>query len=147
MRQETVNIYTISDHPEPEKCLEWIRDNWHDIGQHYVEEMACSLIALKNEINGNLDYALSIVPDRGEYVRLTSYDENALKSLYAKKDDCPLTGVCYDIYVIEGLYNGDLENVVLSILHAEGEHIYSDEGLREMCEANEYEFLANGEFH
>lgn len=145
MRTKTINIYTIAEHPQPEKCFQWIRDNWHDLGQHCVDEMIDSLKALAKEINGTLDYSLSIVPDRGEYVTIKDFDQDKLERLYAKREDNPLTGVCYDQDAIEALYNGDL-GTILKTLHAEGEHLYSDEGLRETCEANEYEFDENGKF-
>lgn len=144
MRQETINIYTIEDHPEPEICYEWIRNNWHDLGQHYVNDMITILEALANEIGGVLDYSISIVPDRGEFVHITDFDVEKLRELEAKKDNCPLTGKCYDIEAIDGLANGALGIQVLTTLHQEGEYIYSDEGLKEFCLANEYEFYESG---
>lgn len=146
MRTETINIYTIEEHPNPDACFEWIRDNWHDLGEWAVDEMVASLKALAKYTGGTLGYCISIEPDYSEYVKLVDYDPERLAELYAQKDDCPLTGVCYDINVIEGLQNNELESVVLKILHNEGEYIYSDEGLRELCEANEYEFTENGDF-
>jgi hypothetical protein len=145
MRQETINIYTIDDHPETELCFKWIRNNWHDLGQHIIDEIIDSLKTLSNSVNGKLDYAICIVPDRGEFVKLTDYDRDLLNELYLKRDQYPLTGVCYDHDVIEGLYNNDLDNKILNLVHKEGEYIYSDEGLRELCQANEYEFYENGE--
>jgi len=144
MRQETINIYTIEDHPEPDLCYDWIRNNWHDLGQHCVEDVIESLKVLAEKIDGKLDYSISINPDRGEFIRITDYDEHALKDIYLKRDDCPLTGVCYDFDVIYGLYHSELETKVLRMIHKEGEHIYSDEGLKETCIANEYEFNSNG---
>jgi len=35
----------------------------------------------------------------------------------------------------------------LRFLHDEGEYIYSDEGLTELCDANEYHFTESGAFH
>jgi hypothetical protein len=146
MRQKTINIYTITDHPNPAACFDWIRNNWHDLGQHCVDEMIDSLKALSAAVNGKLDYSLSIVPDRGECVTIKDFDQEKLERLYNKRTECPLTGMCYDFDVIEGLYKGELESAVLKTLHAEGEYIYSDEGLRETCEANGYEFIENGKF-
>ena len=57
-----------------------------------------------------------------------------------------MTGRCYDQDVIEGINKDELEEAVLKTLHAEGEYIYSDEGLRETCEANGYEFTEDGKF-
>lgn len=141
MRTETINIYKIDEHPDKDKCFEWIRDNWHDLNSHSVDEVVESLKALKEKIGGTLDWSISQVPDRGEYIRFKDYDHDALCRLSA--DDLPLTGVCWDHEVITGLREDDPEKV-LRTLHADTEHQYSDEGLLEMCEANEYEFYESG---
>ena len=31
MRTIKIKVYTIKDHPNKEKCFEWIRDNWFDL--------------------------------------------------------------------------------------------------------------------
>lgn len=146
MRTETIKIYTIEDHPNPESCFEWIRNNWHDLAQHYVDDMIESLKALRDTIGGDLDYSLSVVPDRGEFCIFKNYDAAKLEELYKSKDSCPLTGMCYDIDIIEAIKDNSLESAVLSILHKEGEYAFSDEGLRDTCEANGYEFLEDGTF-
>ena len=144
MRQVTRNIYTINEHPNKEECLEWIRENWHDLGEHFVEDMAGSLEALAEHVQGTLDYRLSIAPDRGEFVRIKDYDKVSLAELYEKRYECPLTGMSYDYNVIAGLYNGTLSDDVTSVLHAEGRYIYSDAGLQDLCETMEYEFYEDG---
>lgn len=146
MRKIEKTIYYINEHPNKKLCFEWVRDNWHDLGQPTIDDFVQSLEALARYVNGCLNYALSIVPCRGEYVTIKDYDENLLRELYAKKDDCPLTGCYSDIEVIEGLYDGELSYRVTRCLHNEGEYIYSDKGLEEMCEANDYEFYEDGEF-
>ncbi len=144
MRQETINIYTIDDHPNKQDCYDYIRDNWHDLGDYVIGEMAASLKALENIVGGKLEYSIGLFPHRREYVLLTDYDRQALEEIYSKREECPLTGVCYDMDVIEGLYMGNLERKVLNCLHDEGEYIYSNDGLYEMIIANEYEFYENG---
>tara|TARA_R110000803_G_scaffold112660_5_gene181038 strand:- start:3224 stop:3670 length:447 start_codon:yes stop_codon:yes gene_type:complete len=142
MRVIETKVYTIDEHPNKEKCFDWIRNNWHDLNQHSVDEVIDSLTALQKEIGGDLDYSISSVSDRGEFITLKDYDKEALFSLSA--DDCSLTGVCWDVDLIEGLKSGNTENVLHS-LHSDTEHCYSDKGLFEMCEANEYEFSDSGE--
>ena len=142
MRVIETKVYTIDEHPNKEKCFDWIRNNWHDLNQHSVDEVIDSLTALQKEIGGDLDYSISSVSDRGEFITLKDYDKEALFSLSA--DDCSLTGVCWDVDLIEGLKSGNTENVLHS-LHNDTEHCYSDKGLFEMCEANEYEFSDLGE--
>lgn len=144
MRTIETKVYTIEEHPNTEKCFEWIRDNWHDLNNHSVDEFIESLKSLQKEIGGTLDFAVSAVPDRGEFISLKDYDKKALKELDAV--ECPLTGVFWDAEIIEALHDGYIEEA-LNILHKDTEYIYSDEGLREFCKANEYEFLENGKIN
>ena len=142
MRTITKTVYTIEEHPNKAKVFDWIRDNWHDLNNCSVDEFIDSLKALQKKIGGKLDYAISAVPDRGEFISLKGYDKKALKEL--DKTECPLTGVCWDYDIIEALQHGNIETALRS-LHKDTEYIYSDEGLHELCEANEYEFYENGE--
>ena len=147
MRQETIKIYTIEDHPNKEACLDWIRNNWHDLGEHVVQEMVDSLKALASAIDGKLNYSLSIAPDHGEFVKITEYNVSALTDLYHKRNDLPLTGMSYDYDVIRGLFDDDLQMHVVDTLHTEGEYIFSEQGLTDTCIANEYEFKEDGSIH
>ena len=144
MKTKTINIYSFAELSDTakEKAREDVRNNWHDIGEHYIDNMLSSLKALKEAIGGTLDYSLSIEPDRGEHCRLTGYDAGKLSELVKTVEKCPLTGTCYDMDVIEGLAAGELESRVLDTLHAAGDYAYSDEGLDAMFEA--YEFLEDG---
>jgi len=141
MRIIETKVYTIEEHPNKVKCYEWIRNNWHDLNSHSVSEVIKSLKALENEIGGNLDWSISAVPDRGEFISLMDYDKEALNNLDV--ENCPLTGTCWDMDIIEGLKEGNISKVLKS-LHLDTEYIYSDEGLFELCEANEYEFNEEG---
>ncbi len=141
MRTIETKIYTIEDHPNVDLCYDWIRENWHDLNQHSVEEVIESLKALHAIIGGELDYSISQVADRGEEITFTNYDRDALCRLSV--DDLPLTGVCWDHDVITGLREDNAERVLQS-LHDDTEYIYSDEGLKELCEANGYEFTETG---
>ena len=141
MRTIETKVYTIEEHPNRELCYEWIREHWYDLNEYSVMEVADSLKALQEEIGGDLDYAISSVPDRGEFIRFTDYDREALCRLSA--DDCSLTGVYWDYDVIKGLRIGD-PTQVLSTLHQDTKYCYSDEGLYDLCEANQYEFTEEG---
>jgi hypothetical protein len=144
MRVLKIKLYKIEEHPNKEKCFEWIRDNWHDLNSHSVQEMVESLSALRDKIGGQLDFRISAVPDRGEYIRFTDYDRRILNRLDA--DECPLTGVCWDADVILALRAGN-PSQALKALHADTEYKYSDEGLLEFCSANEYEFDEHGKVY
>jgi hypothetical protein len=152
--------YTIESHPDPDKVYDWIRDNWHDLGQFDVDEFVDSFKALANHFQACCDYSVSLVPSRGEFLKLIgTFTQEQIDELNA--DDLPLTGVCWDYGLIKALQNADLEdfrtydglNIIIDIsealfdLHNQGEYLYSDDGLRKLCEANEYQFLANGEFY
>lgn len=144
MRTVEIKIYTISDHPNKEKCFDWIRENWHDLNIHSVCEVVQSINALNKIIGGTCEYSVGQFPDRDEHIMFTNYDQDILSNLNA--DDCPLTGVCWDIDLIKGLQEGNTSKVLES-LHEDSEYTYSNEGLQELCEANEYEFTEDGEVY
>ena len=141
MRIIETKVYTIDEHPNPSAVYEWIRNNWHDLNQHSVNEMVDSIKKLSEKIGGTFDYSISSVPDRGEYIRFKDFDKEALAELNA--GECPLTGVCWDAYLIEALQEGN-PSKALKAIHSDTEYIYSDEGLKELCESNEYEFTEEG---
>jgi len=85
---------------------------------------------------------------------LGKYNKDTFKGL----GDCVLAGVCFDEDAIDGLriayFNGirDIKTLLerafdswYKSANADAEYQISDEGLTELCEANEYEFLSNGD--
>jgi len=141
MRTIEFKVYKIDEHPNKEKCFEWIRNNWHDLNQHTCNDIIDSIKALSNKIGGTVNYSISQTPDRGEFITFKDYDHQEL--CYISGDDYPLTGVCWDDVVIRALRCGDTRKI-LEALHNDTEYIYSDEGLYELCVANDYEFYENG---
>ena len=141
MRTIETKVYTIEEHPNQELCLDWIRNNWHDLNQHSVDELVQSIKALSKEIGGTYDYSICQAPDRGEHITFKDYNQEDLCRLSA--DDCPLTGGCWDVDLIVGLREGN-PSKVLDAIHTDIEYQYSTEALIEMCEANEYEFNEDG---
>jgi len=142
--QLTLKAYTIDSHPNKEAVFEWVRNNWHDLADIDLEDIVASLKALAAYTKGHLDYSVSCVPDRGEFVRLTDFDAELLKALDA--DNCPLTGTWSDYCVIKSAQNDELESVVLSVCHDSGDFRYSDEGISDFLEINKYLFLYDGRF-
>jgi hypothetical protein len=140
MRVIETKVYKINEHPNKELCFEWIRDNWHDLNQYSVNELIDSIKELSRVIGGTFDYSIGQSPNRGEHITFRDYDKELLSELVA--DNLPLTGVCWDGELIEGLVEGD--NRVLDMLHNDTEYQYSDEGLQELCESNDYEFNEDG---
>lgn len=141
MRVIKTKVYTIEEHPNKEKCFDWIRTNWHDLNQHSVDEIIDSIKSLSDLIGGTHDYSICQSPSQGEYVVFNDYDRDKLLNL--KPDECPLTGVFWDVELINGLIEGNTQNT-LDSLHLDTEHLYSDDGLFDLCQANEYEFYENG---
>jgi len=146
MRKDIIEtVYTIDDHPNSEAVYDWVRDNWHDLGEPILSEMVGSLQALADHVEGLLYYNVSLIPAQGEYVRITGGNKTLLKGIENK--ECPLTGLCWDRVFIDGYCEGYLESTVLSSLHSEAEYIYSNKGIHERIECNGYYFKLNGEFY
>lgn len=141
MRNITYAVYTINEHPDKEKCYEWMRYNLHYLADHEQDGFIDSLKALNRCIGGDLDYSVSLVPDRGEFIRFTDYDKERLAELDASA--CPLTGCFWDIEVIEHLRADDMRGL-MDKLHEAHDYHYSDEQLHETAEADEWEFKENG---
>lgn len=141
MRNITYTVYTIDEHPDKEKCYEWMRRNLLYLAEHERDEFIYSLRALSDHIGGGLDFGVSLVPDRGEYIHFTDYDEELLAKLDAEA--CPLTGCFWDAEVIEHLRADDMWGLMCK-LHDAHDHHYTDDALHETAEANGWEFKENG---
>lgn len=165
MRVIETKVYKIGEHPAPKKAFNWIRENWHDLGDHAVEDAIDSLKGFADCIGAKLDYGIGIAPDRGEHVSFTFPDGETptLGDIMMNLDlsgNCPFTGVFYDEVILDVFRDvaenaatdinnvlSDIESRVLKCLHDEGDYLYSNEGLTSFCEANAYEFAADGEFY
>jgi len=141
MRILETKLYTIDEHPNKELCFDYIRYNWHDLNQYSVDEVEESIIALSKVIGGSYDYLIGQFEDRAQFISFYDYDKEQLMKLKAM--ECPLTGVTWDIDLIEGMQKGD-NNKVLRALHNSSDHTYSNKGLMELCDANNYEFNEEG---
>ena len=156
-------LYTIDDHPAPDAVFDWIRNNWHELNSHSVDEVVDSCRYLAQHFDGQVSYAISAVPDRGQHITfaIINGDHKTMSSLKFNKrlpdlsGNCPLTGVCWDENLLDAFRDAQPDDTlnevlhqagqnVLSALHKDTEHLYSDDGLREMCEANEYYFNEDG---
>ena len=151
MRTITTNIYTINEHPNPDLCFDWMRDNCPELNDHGVYEMRESIAALSECIGGIHDYRFGAEPSRDQFVSFQDYDVDTLMALDA--DDCSLTGNTYDYSVIKPMQDKNvnqhlvrcrLDNDVFTDLHDETEYLYSDEGLTEWADMAELEFTEEG---
>jgi hypothetical protein len=144
MRIICKNVYLINEHPNKEKCFEWIRENWHDLNHHSLQEFAESLKALWEKVGGELKWSIGTVPDRGQFISLADYNIDKMRELFDQIDELPLTGVCWDHAIIENAYYNQIGHS-LAALHSDTEHVYSNDGLFDLCISNDYEFYENGE--
>lgn len=158
MRQETITkTYLQFSELTDEQKEKAIEENFSD-AFHYefcMEERIDSLKGLATFLKGELDYSLSPVPDRGEFIKIKpigdGYELNfeALKEI--ADEDCPFTGVCYDDDLLDGLakngfdqsgLNRTLTEYIKSI-HDEYEAMTSFGYIEEFCEAHYFEFDAS----
>jgi hypothetical protein len=161
MRQitETKTIYKFGDNKEvDEKIKDNMAYNW-DLYEHNMVERIDTLKKLADLLYGDLDYSLSCVPDRGEFIKITPIiDElnfQALWEVIISDEACPLTGVCYDHDILDYLAPAKLTLETLDdaltnyiqCIHAEYESMLTTDYIADMCEANEYEFEANGKLY
>ena len=124
MKTETINIYKFSELSDSakEKAYDYIRTNWHYLGENVLYESIDSLKKFSEFYGLDLDYSISIFPDRGENitakisnddiyklrgVRLFKYLTNNFEKIlpaYSKDkklknmlaESCPFTGMMYD---------------------------------------------------
>tara|TARA_R100001440_G_scaffold73822_1_gene98698 strand:+ start:205 stop:639 length:435 start_codon:yes stop_codon:yes gene_type:complete len=141
MRNMTYTVYKIDEHPDKEKCYEWMRENLHHLADYEKDELIYSLKALRDHIGGRLKYGVCLWPDRGEHIYFTDYNEELLNALDA--DACPLTGTFWDAEVIEHLRADDIRGL-LDKLHDSYNLHYTDDALHETAEASEWEFNKDG---
>ena len=158
---ETFKVYTFDT--ASDELKEKIKDKFNscpDYGQWIMEERIGTLKAFGRYIAADIEYSLSLVPDRGEYIKMTPHYSfkttyQLLKELLTLEKSCPLTGVCYDEdlrYYLGGKEINDttIANCFTSYInsiHSEYESMLSNEYLADHCEANSYEFLENGELY
>lgn len=176
-----ITSYEIGEHPNRDAVYDWIRSNWHDLGEYYIDDAINSLKEFASFYDADPDWCIGIFPDRGEYirfslsddagelsgVRLWKYLENNY-SEYASKytgkrgktldGNCPFSGMLYDEILLDEIrgfmkkpdsrtFNellDDCGHKLLTAIHEDVEYIYSDAGLFDLCQANEYEFTENG---
>lgn len=148
--QKEIKIYNFSELEDSVK--DNVIDNFIASGHfdYILDEFTETLIGFTKYINGTLDYSLSLTPARGEFIRVTDYESAYLKELLTIDESCPFTGVCYDDTLIQEIKDKGLEGgleAFNSYLHKEIEYLTSYEVFEENCEANQYEFLENGELY
>ena len=136
----------------PSEIKEKIRDYFYfnfDLYEHSMNDRIETLKALAKEIDARLDYSLSCVPDRGEFISFY-HDSDQINVDHLNADDCPLTGVCYDADVIEDIQKHGINQAVtnyINSIHEEYRSMLEVDYLTELCEANGYEFTEDGKLY
>lgn len=154
-------VYTLDSHPNQDACFDWIRNNWHNLNDHTLEEATASAEALALRLDFTVDYSIG---GRGEYITFdcrgasdrpaSDYADYISEAFLS--GNCPLTGVCYDENLLDAFREADDDATIGDVLEEAGsnllraltldsEYTYSEEGLTDMCNANEYEFTLEGE--
>lgn len=143
-----INVYTFAE--ASSELRDKIRDYFardYDLYDHCLQERVDTLEKYASYIGGKLDYSISCVPDRGEFITIKDFDQVRFLASF-KLVECALTGVCYDDYLIGYLNKfGCLDtalNCYLKDIHDEYESMLEDDYLSDLCEANSYEFNENG---
>lgn len=167
-----VTTYTIDEHPDKERVYKYVRENWHDL-YAWEGENIDSLKAFCEHFNLKLihwelslcsySYVVAQVPDDLEGlvgVRLWKYlNNNGLLHNGLLSGNCPFTGYCMDENLLDpirafmkkpdtglgfqGLIDECLDAWVKAYI-ADWEYAYSDEGIHEHLQANEYQFTEEG---
>jgi len=143
MRTIETKIYKLHEHPDKELCFDWIRNNWVDLGDYLINEVISSIKTLNDHIGGSIDWSIGFY-SQSCFVRFTDYDVDLLNDLNV--DELPLTGCIYDAIVIECLKDNNFRKLFI-YLDDEHDYLYSETGLTEMIECNDYEFLESGEVY
>lgn len=162
MRQVTKTIDLVTFNEASEELKDKIRENFatiYDIYDHCMNERIDTLKKVAKILNGSLEYSISCVPNRGEYIKIIpkneSLDFDSFWQVINQDKDCPLTGVCYDHDILDQfteytLNESKLQEVLndyIDSIHNEYESMLEDDYLQELCKANEYEFTIDGEIY
>lgn len=127
MKQLSFNVVSFNDLSKEAKKIakENIKDFLFDVLEYNVKE---------------------IKESKDEYLK--AYYSGKL--FHLNKEDCPLTGVCYDydFMEIDHINSESVENdankVFMKLKKDEKKNVFSDEYVVDLCEGNEIYFLENG---
>ena len=160
MRTESISIYSVSELPEAAKAKvldkyryefsDWYyQDTQYDANESShmsIEEFNLDYSYIVCEFNtGAKDTAHTVIKNHGESCASYTIASNflsALSSLESQPDDERTDALVAEL---EEDFMEDMGNYYLNMLKSEYENCTSDEYVTEMLEANEYEFLENGD--
>ena len=127
MKQLSINIVSFNDLSKEVK----------KIAKENIQDFIFDILSLHvNEIKDSKD------------AYLKAYHSGKL--FHLNKDECPLTGVCYDydFMEIDHINSESVENdankVFMKLKKDEKHNVFSDEYVADLCECNDIYFLENG---
>lgn len=153
---KTYKTFNELNKEEKEKVIEnFDHEGW--LYEFNMQERIETLKALANLLDGELNYSFSCVTERGEFIKIIPrYDKLNFKALWEVihiGEDCPFTGVYYDMVFIDKFVNKDILdeskaldyalNEYIKSIHDEYESMLSVDYIGDLCEANDYEFDAD----
>jgi hypothetical protein len=174
VRTVTIKQYQIDHHPEPQKCVDWVRDNWHDLFDmeeclnalhKFAELFGCEVKDWSIGL-GAYSYVTLTQPEIAiglegkplwEYFNDTTHSNGIMDTAFK---DGPLTGMCADEWLLDPFraFMGGPDDISLKellqrcadnwlrYLLEDWADTYSDEHLTELIHANEYWFNEDGSF-
>lgn len=143
----TKNVYKFGENKRVDKRIKLYFREHPSFFDYILEDRIETLKKLNDYISGNLDYSISHLGERGDYITITDYDKDSLKVLINLGTSCPLTGCCYDDDIIYYLKQFTMKSALQKYLedsYADFESCFEYEYLQEMCDSNNYEFLEDG---
>ncbi len=152
---EKFNVFTFKT--ASKELKQKIIENFDSDGflyEHCMEERIETLKEFTKYIGGTLDYSISLVPDRGEFITIKGYVNDLVEQSLSLKN-CPFTGVCYDDDLIDFIKNnidGEMSldgafNDYLKSIHDEYQSMLEEDYISDLCEANDYEFTEDGKIY
>jgi hypothetical protein len=165
MKTIQINLFSFNELSEEAK-IEALKENYN-VNEHslyfYYEEAKQSirkfnaLFDIQESRHNFLDYSISHIDDN-----ILELSNDRLKKFIANKidiekyQDCPLTGLCYDITLLFPFYRPDenqsLEDciklaytAIVKELKENEDYLYSDKSIIEHFNNNDYYFFENGQ--
>jgi len=172
MQTHEIVTYTIEEHPDKQACYDYVRENWHDLGELDMYDAVETLKSAADYFDLDLDYSISIVPDRGEFIKINFNNDDIsnisgvrlykylINNFPKIREDCPFTGCFFDEDFLQPIreflkrpFDIDFSDLIsdccdnlITSLHDQGEYLYSDSGIHELLEINQYQFTENGKY-
>ena len=160
MRTESISIYSVSELPEAAKAKvldkyryefsDWYyQDTKYDANESShmsIEEFNLDYSYIVCEFNtGAKDTAHTVIKNHGESCASYTIASNFLSALSSLESQPENYDSLTAMDFLEEQFLEDMGNYYLNMLKSEYENCTSDEYVTEMLEANEYEFLENGD--